>query len=44
MIKIENKKECCGYNACIQICPKSCINMIEDKQVFLYMKVYRRNM
>lgn len=39
MIKIENKKECCGCNACIQICPKSCINMIEDKQGFLYPKV-----
>lgn len=36
MIKIENKKECCGCSACVQRCPKQCISMKEDEQGFLY--------
>lgn len=36
MIEIKNKKECCGCTACVQICPRSCIELTEDKEGFLY--------
>lgn len=36
MIKITEKSECCGCNACVQRCPKQCISMREDEQGFLY--------
>ena len=36
MIKIENKAECCGCTACMSICPKNAIEMIEDEEGFLY--------
>ena len=39
MIHIENKEECCGCRACQQICPKNCIDMIEDEQGFAYPRV-----
>ena len=39
MIHIKNKKECCGCSACVQKCPKQCIEMIEDYEGFLYPTV-----
>ena len=36
MIKIVNKSFCCGCAACVQICPKKCISLTEDKEGFLY--------
>lgn len=39
MITILNKKNCCGCSACIQICPKRCITMIEDEEGFSYPSV-----
>lgn len=39
MIEIEEKKDCVGCNACVQVCPKQCISMHEDEQGFLYPKV-----
>ncbi|MDM8326134.1 Coenzyme F420 hydrogenase/dehydrogenase, beta subunit C-terminal domain [Bacteroides gallinaceum] len=36
MIKILNKKDCCGCTACVQRCPKRCISMKEDEEGFLY--------
>lgn len=36
MIDIIRKEACCGCNACMQICPKKCIDMIEDTEGFLY--------
>lgn len=37
---IANKKtECCGCNACAEICPKHCITMVDDAKGFLYPKV-----
>ncbi len=36
MIKIIDKKNCCGCNACVQRCPKQCITMHEDSEGFLY--------
>lgn len=35
----KDKKECCGCNACAEICPKSCITMKHDKYGFLYPEV-----
>jgi ferredoxin len=39
MIKISNKRNCCGCEACVQACPKKCIDFIPDSQGFLYPKV-----
>lgn len=39
MIKLNDKKDCCGCSACQQICPRKCINMEEDPEGFLYPKV-----
>ena len=39
MIKIQDKKDCCGCTACEQICPKRCISMKRDHEGFLYPSV-----
>lgn len=39
MITITNKSKCCGCNACVQACPKQCIEMHEDDEGFLYPRV-----
>ena len=39
MIKINNKKECCGCEACVQACPKQCIEFKQDSQGFFYPSV-----
>ena len=39
MIKIIDKKNCCGCGACVASCPQKCIQMIEDDEGFLYPKV-----
>ena len=36
MIHITDKSKCCGCNACVQICPKQCIQIQEDGEGFLY--------
>lgn len=36
MINLTDKTKCCGCSACVQRCPKQCINMKEDEQGFLY--------
>lgn len=36
MINIIESKDCCGCNACVQKCPKKCIEMKQDKEGFLY--------
>lgn len=40
-MSVSNKKkaECCGCNACAEICPKHCIRMVEDAQGFVYPQV-----
>lgn len=40
-MSISNKKkqECCGCNACAEICPKRCIHMEEDVKGFFYPQV-----
>ena len=39
MIKITNKKDCCGCFACANVCPKNCIEMLVDNEGFLYPTV-----
>lgn len=39
MIKLSDKSQCCGCEACRTICPKRCITMQEDSEGFLYPKV-----
>lgn len=39
MIKIQEKDQCCGCWACYNVCPKHCINMIEDKEGFRYPQI-----
>ena len=39
MIQIKEKYECCGCGACVQRCPKHCIEFIKDNEGFLYPKV-----
>ena len=39
MIKIEVKHNCCGCEACVQICPKHCISFTPDSEGFSYPNV-----
>lgn len=39
MISITEKHKCCGCSACVQRCPKGCIEMREDEEGFLYPQV-----
>ena len=36
MIRIIKKYNCCGCEACVQICPKHCISFNEDEEGFRY--------
>lgn len=33
------KEECCGCSACLAICPKDAISMIEDEEGFEYPQI-----
>lgn len=39
MINIKDKKECCGCEACAQVCPKRCISLVRDGEGFRYPSV-----
>lgn len=39
MICITDKHNCCGCSACVQVCPKKCIEFNEDKDGFYYPQV-----
>ena len=39
MIDIREKCNCCGCGACVQICPRQCINMFADTEGFMYPQV-----
>lgn len=43
MIKITDKTNCCGCNACAQCCPKQCITMNQDEEGFDYPTVNKNN-
>ena len=36
MIRINDKAECCGCTACMNICPMQCIVMRRDREGFDY--------
>lgn len=36
MINITNKENCCGCEACVQVCPKHCIEFKPDSMGFFY--------
>ena len=36
MIQIEDKRRCCGCEACRQVCPKGCIRLERDEEGFGY--------
>ena len=38
MVSLE-KSKCIGCGACSQVCPKNCIQMVEDNEGFMYPKV-----
>jgi coenzyme F420-reducing hydrogenase beta subunit len=39
VIDIQDKENCCGCEACVQICPQGCIHFEEDEEGFRYPKV-----
>lgn len=39
MINITERKDCCGCEACGQVCPQNCISYHKDSEGFLYPKV-----
>ena len=39
MLEIDDKKDCCGCNACSVICPVQCIRMKEDQEGFWYPEI-----
>lgn len=39
MISIKNKQDCSGCEACKNVCPNDCIEMMRDEEGFLYPKV-----
>ena len=43
MIRILDKKKCCGCAACAQKCPRQCISMEKDNEGFLYPQVDKLN-
>lgn len=42
MIEITDKRKCCGCEACANICPKKCIEMLEDEEGFRYPVVNKK--
>lgn len=43
MIEINRKEDCCGCEACLQVCPKRCISFAQDEEGFFYPKVTIEN-
>lgn len=39
MIKVKDKSRCCGCEACVSSCPVQCIDLVMDKEGFLYPQV-----
>lgn len=39
MIKVEDKSRCCGCEACVSSCPLQCIELVKDKEGFMYPQV-----
>lgn len=43
MIEIRHNGDCCGCEACVQVCPKNCIDFSSDAQGFLYPEVNKES-
>lgn len=43
MIEIEKEEDCCGCEACCQICPTNCISMVPDSKGFFYPRIEKKN-
>ena len=43
MIQVIDKSKCCGCSVCAQVCPRNCINMIEDEEGFWYPRIDESN-
>lgn len=43
MINIVDKVNCCGCEACAQVCPRHCISYVEDEEGFLYPSIARND-
>lgn len=39
MISINHKIECCGCEACVQKCPRNCIELVFDEEGYRYPKI-----
>lgn len=39
IVLFEDKKDCCGCGACMNVCPKEAISMVEDEYGFIYPKI-----
>ncbi len=39
MIDVLENKKCCGCSACLQVCPKRCIEFVTDTEGFCYPRV-----
>lgn len=39
MISIAKNEECCGCHACRTVCPRGCIEMVADREGFLYPQI-----
>ena len=39
MVRLLDKKDCCGCSACASACPKQCISMVADNEGFLYPQI-----
>lgn len=39
VVLYKSKSECCGCGACMNICPKNAISMVEDECGFIYPKI-----
>ncbi len=39
IVLFESKEKCCACGACMNICPKQAITMVEDEYGFLYPQI-----
>lgn len=40
IVLFDDKKDCCGCGACMNVCPKNAIRMAEDEVGFVYGELY----
>ena len=38
-----SQEDCCGCSACVNICPKQCLELKEDKEGFLQVRLSKHN-